>query len=141
MSPLDELIRQWLEKANDDLRLADMALHAQPPVIWAGAFHAQQAAEKLLKALLTAHRTEFQKYHSLDYLLDLLVPAEPKAEDLRAAASTLTDYAVEARYPFPRRESTLAEAREAVEIARSIRQFVLGRLGASHAFPGADARG
>lgn len=128
MSPEDELLGEWLARADDDLRLAELALEDTPPVCWGAAFHAQQAAEKLLKALLTFHRIEFQKVHSIDYLLDLCVEVEPDAESLRETATKLTDFAVEARYPFPRREPTEAEARESIETAEQVRAFVWARL-------------
>jgi len=70
MPPEDELLVQWLARADDDLRLAELALNASPPVCWSAAFHAQQGAEKLLEALLTHHGIEFEKVHSIDYLLE-----------------------------------------------------------------------
>ncbi len=127
MPPEQELLLQWLGKADEDLRLAELALHAGPPICWGAAFRAQQAAEKLLKALLTFHRVEFEKVHSIDYLLDLCVTVEPQADRLSATATKLTDLAVESRYPLPRREPTEAEACEAIEIARQVRQFVHDR--------------
>jgi len=128
MPPRIELVRQWLAKADDDLRLADMALAARPPVCWGAAFHAEQAVEKLLKALLTFHAIEFEKTHSIDYLLELCLPACPAVEALRDAAGDLTDYAVEARYPFPRTEPSQAEASESIRIARQARRLVHSAL-------------
>lgn len=61
-------------------------------------FHAQQAMEKLLKAVLSAHKVEFRRTHDLVSLLDLLqdnqLPAPPEADWL----DELNPYAVEARY-------------------------------------------
>jgi len=122
------MIAQWLAKADDDLRLAELALGASPPVHWGAAFHAEQAAEKLLKALLTFHSVEFQKSHDIDYLLQLCLPVQPQAAALRETATKLTDFAVEPRYPLPRRDPSEAEAREALEIAREVRRFVRGEL-------------
>jgi HEPN domain-containing protein len=118
MSPEAELIREWLSKAGDDLRLAELAISAAPPVPWAAAFHAQQAVEKVIKAFLTHHQIEFERTHNLDYLLDLCVGADPQTEQLRNAATILTDFAVEARYPLPGRDPTPAEAQEALALAR-----------------------
>jgi HEPN domain-containing protein len=128
MSPQHELVEQWRGRAEDDLHMADLALGTEPPVVWAAAFHAQQAVEKTLKAFLTAHAIEFEKVHSIDYLLDLCVGADAQFEALRVAASRLTDFAVEARYPFPHHDPTEAEARDALATARQVRQFVAGRL-------------
>lgn len=124
MQPLDELIEQWLAKADDDLRMAKLALSDSPPVLWGAAFHAQQAVEKLLKALLTHHQIEFAKTHAIDYLMDLCVAAEPRTERFREAATKLSDFAVEPRYPFPRRDPDPDEAREAIQVAEEIRRLV-----------------
>jgi HEPN domain-containing protein len=123
MAEQDELVAQWLAKAADDLEAAERSL-AGKPLCWVAAFHAQQAAEKVLKAFLTRHRVEYERSHNIDYLLDLCVAIEPQMEALRASANRLTDYAVELRYPFPHPEPTLSDAREAVEIAESVRDLV-----------------
>ncbi len=124
MQPQIELVVQWLRRADDDLKMAELALGSRPPVCWGAAFHAQQATEKLLKGLLTFHNIEFEKTHQIDYLLDICVTVEPEADNLRPTATKLTDFAVETRYPFPSYELTEAESREALEIARQVREFV-----------------
>lgn len=124
MQPRIELVLEWLRRADDDLRMAELALGNRPPICWGAAFHAQQATEKLLKALLTYHNVEFEKTHQIDYLLDLCVTVEPRADSLRTTATKLTDFAVESRYPLPAREPSEAESKEALEIAHQVRQFV-----------------
>ena len=61
-------------------------------------FHAQQAAEKSIKSVLSQHGVEFRRTHDLIALLDLLqdnaLPAPPHADWL----DELNPYAVEARY-------------------------------------------
>jgi HEPN domain-containing protein len=61
-------------------------------------FHAHQAVEKSLKAVLSARKVEFRRTHDLVSLLDLLqdshLPAPPEADWL----DELNPYAVEARY-------------------------------------------
>ena len=42
------LLKQWIARSDDDLKLAQLALESAPPVAWGAAFHAQQAVEKLL---------------------------------------------------------------------------------------------
>lgn len=61
-------------------------------------FHAQQAIEKALKAVLSANGIAFRRTHDIAELLDLLsdrgLPAPPFAESL----DELNPFAVEARY-------------------------------------------
>lgn len=45
---------RWLAKADEDIAVAELALDHAPPLVDPAAFHCQQAAEKILKALLVA---------------------------------------------------------------------------------------
>ena len=84
--PILEKVRQWLAYADDDLRVAlyDLSMPETPPfrVI---AFHAQQAAEKYLKAYLVFHSVDFPYTHSLRRLLDLCAAIASWAEQVRDA--------------------------------------------------------
>ncbi len=53
--------RSWLSRARIDLRAAEHERTAQPPLTADIVFHAQQLAEKALKALLTWHDEPFRK--------------------------------------------------------------------------------
>lgn len=80
-------------------QLAAQLLSANPAVGDAiVGFHAQQAIEKTLKAVLSVHRVEFRRTHDLLVLLDLLydhgITPPPDANWL----DELNPYAVEARY-------------------------------------------
>lgn len=87
----------WLRHARSDLSLASVPLPA-------GAlynelcFHAQQAAEKSIKAVLLHYDIDFRRAHDLDYLMTLL-PAEVSLPPEAAEIVGLTSYAVMFRYP------------------------------------------
>ena len=81
----DELI---LDKLLDDSDIADE--------VWG--FHAQQAAEKLLKALLSFHSIRFRKTHDIAELMDILIDQGFPLPDTLAEINTLTPFAVEYRY-------------------------------------------
>ena len=68
---------------------------------WYGSasFHAQQATEKSLKALLVRHEIAFPKTHNVEQLLQLAEPVTPGIGEGLAEARTLTPYAVRVRYP------------------------------------------
>jgi len=61
-------------------------------------FHCHQAAEKLLKALLSELRVTFRHTHDLKHLMDLLVEAETPLPARFDALKELNAYAVEFRY-------------------------------------------
>ena len=86
-------------------------------------FHAQQTAEKALKALLVSHNCEFPRTHNIGTLLDLLhdivsIPSE--VED----ASGLTDYAVITRYPGETEPVNMDEYQQAVHLAHTVLEWV-----------------
>jgi HEPN domain-containing protein len=127
MRPPDEvkkgLIRQWQSKADDDLGVAHH-LAAESVYFTAVAFHAQQAAEKYLKAFLVEHQVEFPKTHDLDELLDLVSTIDEGLSDSIRDAALLSQYGVEVRYPGDGPELTEDEARRAVILAEGVRAAV-----------------
>ena len=54
-----EFVRQWLRKGLADLAAARHLLSGGADLLYGAAFHAQQAAEKFLKAALVWHQVEF----------------------------------------------------------------------------------
>jgi HEPN domain-containing protein len=63
-------IRQWLIKAEHDLRSARRLLGDTPPLLDTAAYHCQQTAEKALKALLTLHDIPLPKHTCFCRLLN-----------------------------------------------------------------------
>jgi HEPN domain-containing protein len=61
-------------------------------------FHCQQAVEKQIKAVLTAHEIPYKKSHELSYLAALIDEKEIDTPAALEQADTLTDWAVEFRY-------------------------------------------
>jgi HEPN domain-containing protein len=123
-----DLVVQWIKSADSDFAAANRLLSGKDPLVEGAVFHAQQAAEKLLKAALVWHQVEFPKTHDIDRLTDLLETVDAGLAGVVGEASPLTPYAVEARYPRKLPALTLAEAREAVAIAGRVRDAVLAKL-------------
>jgi HEPN domain-containing protein len=73
--PLD-LARSLAVKADHDLRIAEIGIDNEAPLDTV-AFHLQQCAEKLIKALLNWKQVQYPKTHALGALLDLAVPSKP----------------------------------------------------------------
>ena len=67
-----EILQQWLDKGNDDLRSAEYLStmhHPTPDEIIC--FHCQQSSEKYLKGFLFLHDIEPPKTHNLIELLEM----------------------------------------------------------------------
>lgn len=123
-SPAD-LSRGLLRKAASDIVALDAALGAG--AFDAACFHAQQAGEKYLKALLAYRGVSFPYTHNLVKLIKIGAELDPALRSLVSIAASLTPYAVELRYDdafWPSLE-TASEARAA---ATKIREIVLDRL-------------
>ncbi len=90
--------------------------------------HAQQAAEKYLKAFLVWHQIEFSKTHDIETLLKLAETGDAGILEMLAEATGLTPYGVEYRYPGDYPEATLEDAKHATDLAMLVRSEVLRRL-------------
>lgn len=77
-------------------------------------FHAQQCAEKYLKAFLVYSGIHVEKIHYLPRLIELCGKADPEFHGLMEDAREITDYAASGRYPDSWEEIPFAEAQEAV---------------------------
>ncbi len=122
------ILAQWLRKADADMNLAEHLVSEGVNFPSAITFHCQQAAEKYLKALLTWWDIEFPKTHVLAKLIGLVETRDATLATSLLDAVVLTAYGVELRYPGDRPDATPDEAREAVDLARKVRDAVLPLL-------------
>ena len=94
-----ESINHWLAKAEEDLAAVEVLL-ASPRAPWGPVtFHAQQAAEKYLKALLILSGKRPDRTHDLTEVLEACRAAGFGLPGLDDDCMTLTSFAVEVRYP------------------------------------------
>lgn len=124
------LVQEWISKAEQDWQAALQLLAGKPESVPdVIAFHAQQTAEKYLKALLLQAGEDPPPIHSLGALLDRVVTRYPELESLREEVESLSPFAVRFRYPG----SSIAadKASQAVERARRIRTTLRTQLGLS----------
>ena len=89
--------REWLARAHSDLIIAEA--HLPGVRIEDLCYHAQQAAEKAIKAVLLAQSGGFPYIHDLAELLNQVQQAGLEVPDEVLDAAVLTPYAVEGRYP------------------------------------------
>jgi HEPN domain-containing protein len=120
-------VEGWLGKASEDLAAADVLLGSGVDVTDAVAFHAQQAAEKALKAFLIRHQVRFGRSHDVEELLELAEPCGPGISAALSEAAALTTYAVDARYPGAQRV-TRDEAARLLSVARQVVDTVVSNL-------------
>ena len=120
-----DLLGGWLRKAESDVVSMEATLKAGS--LDGACFHAQQAAEKYLKAFLVFHGTAFPYTHNLAELAQLCSHIDGSFRSLVSIVAPLTPYAVRLRCDdsfWPTRDA----ADEARSAALAVQQFVLSRL-------------
>ena len=108
-----------MSHADSDLRLARMAAGDESIRREQVCFHAQQAAEKAIKAVLLSRGIEFPLTHDLEELLEIAEDGGLALPDQVREAGLLTPYAVETRYPGHWAEIAGAEQEKALRVAES----------------------
>ena len=125
--PDDDSPRVWLRLAERDLQAAEVLLSVagQQTTV---CFHAQQAAEKALKASLVALGAEdVPRTHDLHLLAELVVGAGGPQPPL-AHLTELADCGVAPRYPGSR-DLTPADGARGLDAARAVVAFARQTIG------------
>lgn len=118
--------KDWLAFAIEDRFAAkeDLAGGTVPRI---ACFNSQQAAEKLLKAVLTKEEILFPRTHDLGALEALLPPhLFQLTSDLDLGS--LTDWSVQSRYPDSAEVATSADAIAAIELVDKLFEILLPLL-------------
>lgn len=124
-----EIVKKWIKKANNDLKIGIDELNVDEPATDAICFHMQQCVEKYLKAFLIFHNKEIRKTHDISILIKQCIEIDEEFKilyDLEVDA--LTDYAVEIRYPDDFYFPTVEETKEAIELAMKVKELVLSKI-------------
>ena len=119
---------EWITKAEGDFATAGRELRARKsPNYDAVCFHAQQCAEKYLKAVLQENEKHIPKIHNLIELMLLCEEIDSSFEMLRSDLVVMERYSVRVRYPgeFAEKE----DAQSAYAAAKTARAFIRQKLG------------
>ena len=124
-------VRGWLLRASEDLRAGRHDLTASPPLLNDVAFHAQQCAEKAMKAYLVQREQPFRKTHNLTELGGAVARLETSLADLMRSASLMTEFAWRFRYPGELATVSQEDAMRALDTAESVLVAVVSVLPAA----------
>lgn len=118
---------EWVQKAEGDMNTAQREFAVQDePNHDAVCFHAQQCAEKYIKARLIEEGLPVMRTHDLEILLNQLLPFEVGLTDLLQAVRILSAMAVEVRYPGMAADED--DAAEALRSSEKIRAAIRASL-------------
>ena len=121
-------VRGWLLRTSEDLRAGRHDLTAIPPLLNDVAFHAQQCAEKSMKALLVHRQRPFRKTHNLTELGHAVVTLEPSLTELMKRASLMTEFAWRFRYPGEQASASWDDATDALDTAAAVLDAIMNVL-------------
>ncbi len=120
-----EYIKEWTDKAEKDVKTVEIMKEIDD-VTEIVCFHCQQAVEKYLKALLISYDIEFPKTHNIDFLLKQCMKVNSDFE--KFMGNSLSEYAVDMRYPDIRYIPTKEEMEEAISLMYDIIGLVKNML-------------
>ena len=126
---LPEIVKEWLEKAEEDFGFACASLD-DTNYFAQVCFHFQQAAEKYLKTCIVAKKLEFRPVHNLMELLDICRQNDSRIEELEESCRFLNPFYIDTRYPvhWPANYDK-ATALKAKQMAEKIRNWVINSVG------------
>ncbi|MBI5637235.1 MAG: HEPN domain-containing protein [Nitrospinae bacterium] len=121
-------IKRWFIKSEHDIKMAYAALLMADPLTDMACFHAQQCAEKSLKAFLVFHDRQVEKTHDLGKLVDACGKLDGSFLVMLPDLRGMSAYAITERYPDDWREILIDEAQEAVKKAEECMAFVKSKI-------------
>lgn len=123
---MNPLTREWIDKAEGDFATTGREIRVRKlPNYDAVCYHAQQCAEKYLKALLQEANVPLGKTHNLIVLLEKLLPADPSWEVWRPQLERLSGFTA---LRYPGESADKATAREALLLCHTVRAHARSRL-------------
>jgi HEPN domain-containing protein len=129
MTPLEAGVLAWLGKAESDLLCIENNVAAKRVPWDAVVFHAQQAAEKVLMALLVGAGKPVPRTHDLVALLSLTMDAGYPISGSRQDIELLSRFGAAVRYPDLIYAPTEEDGREMAAAATRLFTTVLEILG------------
>jgi uncharacterized protein len=113
------VVEEWLRRVERDLVVARKCCEGEDAVADQGAYHVQQAAEKLTKAVLVAHKVRPRKGHKIEEFAPLISASFPHRERF-LELEKFSKYAWAHRYPpepghEPIREPSTAEVQSWID--------------------------
>ena len=125
---MNPVVTEWIKKAEGDYKTsAKLAKGIAPDYFDAICFHAQQCAEKYLKAFLVEQNIEFERTHDLEDLLRNILKRNREFEFIKRDLEFLNRFSVKVRYPgdFASKEETIHSIK-AMKIVRKYTREALG---------------
>lgn len=119
-----KLAEQFLSKANQDMTVIEKWIKDPDIADEILGFHAQQAAEKMLKAVLAYQEIDFPFTHRLSDLIDLSKEHDICLPDRFEDVRFLTPFAVEFRYDLYEEDEESVDFEDVLALLTELRRWV-----------------
>jgi HEPN domain-containing protein len=119
---------EWWRYAQDDVAAARTLHDADPSLTRAVCLHAQQGAEKGIKAALVFLQIDFPRTHDLKRLARLLPQEWTLPPEVQEDLDWLTTWATASRYPDAAADATRGDAIRALDRAQDVLEAIRGNL-------------
>ncbi|MCK4256339.1 HEPN domain-containing protein [candidate division WOR-3 bacterium] len=125
---IDEYIKQWLTKADNDLKIVEHELDLPEKEIVKDivCFHCQQAVGKYLKAFLIYHKVEVERTHDIEHLLDQCALIDKDFVNIEVRE--LSSFGVDIRYPDDFYVPDMEEVKFYYDLTKRVKGLVLTKL-------------
>jgi HEPN domain-containing protein len=126
MPESSSIVTEWVRRANDDWKVVQLSRRLPEPLWEIASFHAQQSAEKYMKAFLIQKGWKLKKTHDLTDLLSDCIGYDSALSLLSTDRQELTPFALAGRYPTVL--ITSETCKSAIAAAERIRAVISKRL-------------
>jgi HEPN domain-containing protein len=125
--PVSPLVKEWLAKAKSDLQYAQASFKEFDSFYSQICILCHDSAEKYFKAYLCFTGVDFPKTHDL-VVLSKICAAVKSFNRLGLCAVELNGYYIPLKYPSHYPPIKREQASQAIESAKAIEKFVVGKL-------------
>jgi HEPN domain-containing protein len=123
-----KLAKEWFRIGDNEFGFAKLGFEDFDAFYPQICFQCQQAVEKYLKGFLVYHKQKFYKIHDLTELAKLCAKVDKDFLNFLPKTDILSQYYLTSRYPLEYPEAGKKEAKEALEIAKEIIEFIKIKL-------------
>ena len=124
----NQVIKNWLDKADDDLAFAKANLQQGLEFYPQICFYLHQSVEKYLKADIIAKGLNLKKIHDLMQLVQVCAEDDQEFNQFYEAAKLLNPFYIGTRYPDFIISVDKADAEKALNATEEIASFIKSKL-------------